>query len=69
MIKLSCWTSHKMCIKDLQKQGVTHLGWLNDGIKVPKGPHSKEVFANKDNSECVYLLEQENLCYSVDMSD
>jgi len=63
------FSNYKDCVKQLKKQGITHLGWIEDGIKLPTGVRFTEVFSNKNNSECIFLSEEQKLCYSADLSE
>lgn len=67
-IELKSYTSYSRCVNDLIKQGCKDLGWLNDGIKIPKG-HYIEVYENHYDNESVYLDKDLKVFYSVNTSD
>ena len=67
-IQLKCYTSYSRCVDDLTRQGCKDLGWLNDGIKIPKG-HYIEVYENRYDNESVYLNEALKVFCSINTSD
>lgn len=67
-IQLKSYTSYSRCVDDLTKQGCKDLGWLNDGIKIPKGNYI-EVYENHYDNEHVYLDKDLKVFCSVNTSD
>lgn len=67
-IQLKCYTSYSRCVDDLTGQGCKDLGWINDGIKIPKG-HYIEVYENRYDNESVYLNEALKVFCSINTSD
>lgn len=67
-IQLKCYTSYSRCVEDLTGQGCKDLGWINDGIKIPKG-HYIEVYENRYDNESVYLNEALKVFCSINTSD
>jgi hypothetical protein len=53
----------------LNDQGVTHLGWLNSGISIPKWYTFQKVYSNWSGSSCLYCDPIYRVSYSVDMGD
>lgn len=68
IIKLQCYTSRTRCVENLTKQGCKDLGWINDGIKIPKGRYI-EVYENRYDNESVYLNESLKVFCSINTSD
>lgn len=67
-IELKSYTSYSRCVDDLTKQGCKDLGWLNDGIKIPKGNYI-EVYYNHYDNESVYLHKDLKVFCSVNTTD
>jgi len=66
---LKDYSSYDEASNDLERQGVTHLGWLNGGIIIPKDAEWTRVYQNRSGSSCLYCDITKRITYSVDMGD
>ena len=65
----SSYSSYMEALYHMDQQDVHHLGWLNDGIKVPGHYCFKRVYKNWSGSSCLFVDPYYRVCYSVDMGD
>lgn len=63
------YDNYREAFEDMEQQGVHHLGWLNDGIAVPKHLNCEKVYSNRSGSSCLYCDPIYRISYSVDMGD
>jgi len=63
------YDTYKDAFDDMESQGVTHLGWLNGGVQVPKYLNCEKVYSNQSGSSCLYCDPIYRVSYSVDMGD
>lgn len=63
------YNDYSEAMKDLDEQGVVHLGWLNAGISIPKHLNCQKVYSNRSGSSCLYCDPIYRISYSVDMGD
>jgi hypothetical protein len=63
------YDSYREAFDHLTSQGVTHLGWLNAGISIPKHLNCEKVYSNRSGSSCLYCDPIYRISYSVDMGD
>jgi hypothetical protein len=66
--KYKDYDSYTEALNDLTNQGVKHLGWINSGIKIPKGNYIT-VYKNRSGSSTLLCDLTQRICYSVDMGD
>lgn len=62
------YNTYKEALEHLTKQDVKHLGWINSGIRVPKGNYVT-VFKNWSGSSTLLCDVTSRIAYSVDMGD
>lgn len=67
LVRFREYNSYNEAMRDLEEQGVVHLGWLNEGITVPKHLSCKHVYSNRSGSSCLYCDPVFRIAYSVDM--
>jgi hypothetical protein len=63
------YDSYTEALDDIKSQGVSHLGWLNEGISIPKNYNFQKVYSNWTGSSCLYCDPIYRVAYSVDMGD
>lgn len=68
-VTIKDYSNYKSALEHLTSQGVKHLGWLNDGIKIPKHYNSEMVFSNRTGTQCLCCDIIHRVSYSVDMGD
>ena len=68
-VVINKYNNYKEAMEDLNQQGVVHLGWLNDGIKIPEHLKCQEVYSSPSGISCLYCDTIYRISYSVDMGD
>jgi len=68
LVNIAKYSSYEEAKEHILAQGVKYLGWLNDGISLPKGNYEK-AFSNWSGSSCLYVDPLTRVAYSVDMGD
>ncbi len=63
------YDNYNEALKDIENQGVKHLGWLNTGVEVPEHYTFEKVFSNRSGTMCLYCDTIHRVSYSVDMGD
>jgi hypothetical protein len=63
------YENYRAAQQDMFNQGVNHLGWLNEGVKIPEGHTFERVYSNYTGSMCLYCDIIRRVSYSVDMGD
>lgn len=63
------YNDYNEAMEDMNQQGVVHLGWLNEGITIPKHLKCQKVYSNWTGSSCLYCDPIYRISYSVDMGD
>lgn len=63
------YDNYKEAFDHLDRQFVKHLGWLNEGITLPKHYIFEKVYSNNSGSSCLYCDPIYRVSYSVDMGD
>lgn len=53
----------------LEKEGYTHLGWLNNGVNPPGLNDWMEQYRNSSGSYTIMVSHQFRMIYCVDMGD
>jgi hypothetical protein len=63
------YDNYTECKEHLLSQGCKDLGWINDGISIPKSSTFINAFSNRSGSSCLYVDIIRREFYSVDTGD
>lgn len=67
-VEIGTYFSYREALEDMERQGVTHLGWVNGGIRIPKGEFVR-VYKDWSGANTLCVNVERRLAYSVDMGD
>ena len=63
------YDNYKEALNHMKEQGVVHLGWLNEGVRVPSHINAERVYKNYSGSSTLMCDPYYRIAYSVDMGD
>lgn len=67
-VNTKTYETYSEALEHLISQGVKHIGWLNNGISIPKGNYTT-IYRNWSGSSTLECDLRTRIAYSVDMGD